>query len=564
MNRSTTTWSRPTLPSSADSASETADGSASPRKAATTVWASPSRSGSADAVGEGRKDGDAPSSGWASPSSGEQEEGRRRTRGGPDAEGRRHRISMGVGLGSARTRSSVRAHASAFQQKAQLASQPSPSVSHSDADDKSSSPSSSKSVAKTRSVFHSSSPALLGARVEKTQSPPLSPSSTSTSDAAGEGDEPESAEAKRQRYERMRQNVLAEIVQTEREYIEDCEILVEVFLLPLQFQQKMVGIDKMDIDTLFSAIETIIPLNKQVLKDLETRQRQSISSDATISVGDIFIKLASFFKMYMSYCSNQPHALKKLEELTSKNEKFKRYLDVAHSDPRCRGIQIGGFLIKPIQRLCKYPLLLRELLKYTDESNPDYDTIQEAKQKIDEVVDYVNEGKRVAERQNRIVEIQNAMTDLTMELILPTRRFVRAGSTTLRHTITGKAQDRHLILFNDLILLTRLTSQRPSYQFKLAIPFSEARFIVVSDQEKITNAFEVSWKDKRYIFSCESKEEQAQWMADFKQLTKEMKLRQLKLAKEQQAAAAKASSSSSTSSSPPSSSASAASSSPSI
>ena len=40
-----------------------------------------------------------------------------------------------------------------------------------------------------------------------------------------------------------------------------------------------------------------------------------------------------------------------------------RLLEQLHTDVRCRGLFIQGFLIKPIGRICKYPLLLRVCFK---------------------------------------------------------------------------------------------------------------------------------------------------------------------------------------------------------
>jgi RhoGEF domain len=117
----------------------------------------------------------------------------------------------------------------------------------------------------------------------------------------------ESAEERRQRHNRLRQNVLVEIVRTEREYVDDCEIMVQVFLMPLKFQQKMLGITKLDMDTLFSGMESIISLSKLFLQDLENRQRQSMSaaSGGSVSVGDIFITLVCVgvvFKLCVCVC----------------------------------------------------------------------------------------------------------------------------------------------------------------------------------------------------------------------------------------------------------------------
>src|SRR3990167_2876140 len=68
---------------------------------------------------------------------------------------------------------------------------------------------------------------------------------------------------------------------------------------------------------------------------------------------------ADYFKMYKVYCANQTNSLQTVEVLMKKNPQFKKNLDICHRDPSCKGLFLQSFLIKPIQRVCKYPLLLR-------------------------------------------------------------------------------------------------------------------------------------------------------------------------------------------------------------
>ena len=63
--------------------------------------------------------------------------------------------------------------------------------------------------------------------------------------------------------------------------------------------------------------------------------------------------------MYKVFCANQQTSLAAVDTQTKKNPQFKKNLDICHGDPRCRGLFLQSFLIKPIQRVCKYPLLLR-------------------------------------------------------------------------------------------------------------------------------------------------------------------------------------------------------------
>ena len=62
--------------------------------------------------------------------------------------------------------------------------------------------------------------------------------------------------------------------------------------------------------------------------------------------------------MYTTYCANQPKAMQVLDSL-DRNKKFVAFLDQCMLNPECRGLTLFSFLIKPIQRICKYPLLLK-------------------------------------------------------------------------------------------------------------------------------------------------------------------------------------------------------------
>ena len=317
---------------------------------------------------------------------------------------------------------------------------------------------------------------------------------------------------------------------TEDEYVKDLDTVIEVFLLPLRFTKDQLGITDVDINGLFSNIETLKPLHDKFYADLQSRFSESEASDEDPKIGDVFTTLSSFFKMYMQYCANYPLAVKHAERMLKENKKFARFMEIAQGDPRCKGLMFGSWVIKPVQRLCKYPLLLRELLSKSPEGHLDHESITEAKVKIDEVVDVVNEGKRTAERQMKIIEIQNLMDGISLDLITPSRRFVREGDTELRHKITGKGENRHLFLFNDLLVIARSKGGQ-RYDFRKAMDWGDCRFIVISEQGKVHHGFEIAHNGERYIFSCESKKDQDQWVADFKMMTKELTLKRLEEAK---------------------------------
>ena len=111
-------------------------------------------------------------------------------------------------------------------------------------------------------------------------------------------------------------------------------------------------------------------------------------------------------KMYTDFCANQPKLTTALDRL-QKNPAFAAFLAQCMTNEECRGLTLFSFLIKPIQRICKYPLLLKDLLKHTPSAHSDYEKLESALQKIEFVVSYVNERKRIAENLQKIIDVKD-------------------------------------------------------------------------------------------------------------------------------------------------------------
>jgi hypothetical protein len=91
-----------------------------------------------------------------------------------------------------------------------------------------------------------------------------------------------------------------------------------------------------------------------------------------------------------------------------------KFLDACAKSPECRNLNLANFLLKPVQRICKYPLLLREVIKYTEEGHVDSENLVKALFKIETVVTIVNEGARQAEGVHKMLELQNRFTTVCL------------------------------------------------------------------------------------------------------------------------------------------------------
>jgi phosphatidylinositol 3,4,5-trisphosphate-dependent Rac exchanger 2 protein len=128
-------------------------------------------------------------------------------------------------------------------------------------------------------------------------------------------------------------------------------------------------------------------------------------------------------------------------------------------------------MIKPVQRVCKYPLLLKELLNRTEPSHSEHAVISEAFNKITDIVTSINEKKRDAEAVQKVLDLSDQISGATElpggGLVSPTRKYVREGD--IEYSVSGKTKDGHYFIFSDLFLITH---RRGSSKFSLKHAFS--------------------------------------------------------------------------------------------
>jgi hypothetical protein len=120
-------------------------------------------------------------------------------------------------------------------------------------------------------------------------------------------------------------------------------------------------------------------------------------------VGDLLIESAPSFEVYCIYASNYPSAMKLVYAYQQRPD-LKDAMTKWQQTPEGRGLSLESFLIKPVQRICKYPLLIRELERFSEKAGntKDKELLRLAAVEIEKVVTLVNEATRNAEEKERI------------------------------------------------------------------------------------------------------------------------------------------------------------------
>ncbi|CAK9435308.1 uncharacterized protein LODBEIA_P57270 [Lodderomyces beijingensis] len=187
-----------------------------------------------------------------------------------------------------------------------------------------------------------------------------------------------------------RSKVFREIIETERKYVQDLELL-------LSYRNQLSEADLLSseqIHTLFPNLNDIIDFQRRFLNGLECNINVPVKYQR---IGSVFIHASlGPFRAYVPWTIGQ---LTAIDLINKENANLKRSSSLI--DP---GFELQSYILKPIQRLCKYPLLLKELIKTTtpessngEPADSQASELHVARSAMKEVANQVNEAQRRAE-----------------------------------------------------------------------------------------------------------------------------------------------------------------------
>ncbi|XP_056872773.1 rho guanine nucleotide exchange factor TIAM2-like isoform X1 [Takifugu flavidus] len=196
--------------------------------------------------------------------------------------------------------------------------------------------------------------------------------------------------------------VIQELVDTEKSYVKDLVSLFDIYLTPLQNETFLT---KDEMEVLFGSLPEMLDFQRVFLQTLEDRIKScpNFSNLETpgqfkkllLSLGGSFLFYADHFKHYSGFCANHIKAQKVLERAKTDGA-FKRFLE-AKNPTNQHSSSLESYLIKPVQRLLKYPLLLRELVSLTHPDSPEHAHLTEALGAMEKVASHINEMQKIYE-----------------------------------------------------------------------------------------------------------------------------------------------------------------------
>ncbi|XP_041431304.1 pleckstrin homology domain-containing family G member 3 isoform X2 [Xenopus laevis] len=300
------------------------------------------------------------------------------------------------------------------------------------------------------------------------------------------------------------ERVVLEINDTERMYVQDLRSIVEEYLGAIIDRQEDLPITPEQVSALFGNIEDIYELNSELLQDLDNCRNNPVA------VASCFVEKSQDFDIYTQYCTNYPNSVATLTECMRNKTLAKFFRE--KQEMLNQSLPLGSYLLKPVQRILKYHLLLQEIAKHLDVKVEGYEVVEEAIETMTGVAWYINDMKRKHEHAVRQQEIQSLLLnwkgiDLTAygELVLEgTFRIQRARS------------ERTFFLFDKALFITKRRGEH--YVYKTHIPCSSLMLI---DSARDSLCFSVThYKNSKQQHNVQAKtvEEKHVWTHHIKKL----------------------------------------------
>ncbi|XP_069137970.1 uncharacterized protein [Argopecten irradians] len=325
--------------------------------------------------------------------------------------------------------------------------------------------------------------------------------------------------------ESKRQNYIHELINTEITYMDDMSVVLDVFHKPL-LEGK--GMTEEELATIFVNWKELIVCNTKLSKAMKVRRKRCGKGQVIGVIGDILCENLPHLTPYIRFCSCQLNAAALLQHKTENSPEFKELHKKCVTDPRTKGMPLSSFLLKPMQRITKYPLMIGKILQYTPVGHPDHQNLMDALSKAEELCSQVNEGVRERENSDRLewifshVQCDGLPEKITFNSVtncLGPRKLLYSG------TLYKNKSNKELVgfLFNDFLLLTvPLTSSTSVFVFdpkakaqykmyKSPIFLNEVMLKKTTEEDSETCQFQLSHVDRVFNLRATNQTERDAW-----------------------------------------------------
>ncbi|KAJ8278817.1 hypothetical protein COCON_G00058830 [Conger conger] len=308
---------------------------------------------------------------------------------------------------------------------------------------------------------------------------------------------------------------MTELIETERVYVEELQSIMEGYaaqlhnadlthLVPVPLQNKR--------DVLFGNLPEIYDFhNRTFLKELEN------CVENPELLGRCFLKRKEDLQAYEKYCQNKP-----------RSEALWRQCGDCAFFQECQKklehkLSLDAYLLKPVQRITKYQLMLKEMLKCSKNSEGTAE-LEEALATVLDIIKSANDSMHqiaITGFEGSLCELGKLLMQGSFQVWTEHKR----GHSKVKDLARFKPMQRHLFLYDKVLLFCKKREETaegheksPSYSYKHSLKMSAVGITenVKGDMKK----FEVWYngREEVYIVQASSMDVKNTWVSEIRKV----------------------------------------------
>jgi hypothetical protein len=160
-------------------------------------------------------------------------------------------------------------------------------------------------------------------------------------------------------------------------------------------------LSKDQLKGVFLNLDELIGVNSRFSEKLQDAidiaTEQGDEDFTTVNIGKLFVESSAMLHAFETYCIRQGSASLLLTHLEKEKELLRIFLRVSQMENTLlRRMNLSAFLMVPVQRVTKYPLLLNRLYKVTPYHHRDREVLKSAQQKVELHLEHINQQTKSA------------------------------------------------------------------------------------------------------------------------------------------------------------------------
>lgn len=205
------------------------------------------------------------------------------------------------------------------------------------------------------------------------------------------------------------QEVINELFTTEHAHVRMLSVLQVIFVRPLEREELLTSTE---LAAVFPNLDEITEMHSNFYESLKKQRLDNnfiVKSISTTVLNRFGGTEGEWFqKLTARFCSHQSWALDQIKTRQKRDPRFNIFIQEAESKPQCRRLQLKDIIPIEMQRLTKYPLLLENIAKNTEDLT-EKAAIEKSAECCRKILNHVNEEVKVMENLLTLREYQRKL-----------------------------------------------------------------------------------------------------------------------------------------------------------